>query len=152
MDSPQKPSGSQEHGSTPNSPQSDQVTKIQQLLSTKDDTSRFVGLALLKSTLDNSEEIREDKEVIVALWSSISAKFLDRLLKTGAKPGSKQADAREMLDLATNVIYTFTVLLPAEAHTGTKLVGRIPRLIEAVLSRFVEISMSTGKGLTADDL
>ncbi|KAK7969175.1 hypothetical protein PG996_002386 [Apiospora saccharicola] len=134
MDSPQKPSGSQEDGSTPNPPQSEQITKIQQLLSTKDDTSRFVGLALLKSTLDNSGEIREDKEVILALWGSISAKFLDRLLRTGAKPGSKQADAREMLDLATNVIYTFTVLLPAEAHASTKLVGRIPRLIEAVLS------------------
>ncbi|KAK8872808.1 DUF1941-domain-containing protein [Apiospora arundinis] len=133
MDSLHKPSGSHEDGPTSNPPQAEQFVKIQQLLKAKDDTSRFVGLALLKSTLDNSEEVREDKEAIVALWSSISVKFLDRLLKTGAKPGSKHADAKEMLDLATNVIYTFTVLLPAEILAHTRLVGRIPRLVEAVL-------------------
>ena len=141
MDSHRTPSGShEEDGPTPNPPQSEheQVDKIQQLLRAKDDTSRFVGLALLKSTLDNSEEIRENKDVIVTLWDSISVKFLDRLLKTGAKPGSKQADAKEMLDLATNVIYTFTVLLPPEALIDKKLVGRIPRVIEAVLCRYVK--------------
>ncbi|KAK8041975.1 hypothetical protein PG993_006498 [Apiospora rasikravindrae] len=133
METQSKPSDSHDDGPTPNPPQTEQVEKIQQLLRAKDDTSRFVGLALLKSTLDNSEEIREDKEVIVALWDSISVKFLDRLLKTGAKPGSKQNDAKEMLDLATNVIYTFTVLLPIDALTNSRLVGRIPRLVEAVL-------------------
>ncbi|KAK8124781.1 uncharacterized protein PG998_000540 [Apiospora kogelbergensis] len=135
MDSLDNPSESRDDGPTPDPPQSEQgqVDKIQQLLRAKDDTSRFVGLALLKSTLDNSEAVRENKEVVVALWDSISVKFLDRLLKTGAKPGSKQADAREMLDLATNVIYTFSVLLPAEALTNNKLLGRIPRLLEAVL-------------------
>ncbi|KAK7952522.1 uncharacterized protein PG986_008250 [Apiospora aurea] len=121
MDTQRKPSESHD------------VEKIQQLLRAKDDTSRFVGLALLKSTLDSSEDIRESKEVIATLWDSISVTFLDRLLKTGAKPGSKQNDAKEMLDLATNVIYTFTVLLPADAVTNSKLVGRIPRLVEAVL-------------------
>ncbi|KAK8090150.1 hypothetical protein PG997_005111 [Apiospora hydei] len=133
MDAQSKPSESHDNGPATNPPQTEQVEKIQQLLRAKDDTSRFVGLALLKSTLDNSEDIRGDKEVIVALWDSISVKFLDRLLKTGAKPGSKQSDAKEMLDLATNVIYTFTVLLPADAVTNSKLVGRIPRLVEAVL-------------------
>ncbi|KAK8048498.1 hypothetical protein PG994_010228 [Apiospora phragmitis] len=134
MDTQSKPSGSHDDGPTPNPPQSEQVEKIQQLLRANDDTSRFVGLALLKSTLDNSEDIRENKEVIVVLWDSISVKFLDRLLKTGAKPGgSKPNDAKEMLDLAANVVYTFAVLLPADAQTNPKLVGRIPRLIEAVL-------------------
>ncbi|KAI1484094.1 DUF1941-domain-containing protein [Daldinia eschscholtzii] len=109
------------------------IEKIQQLLKTKDDTSRFVGLALLKSVLDNSPELQSEKEVIVSLWDSISPKFLDRLLRTGSHSSSEQKSSKDMLDLAIAVIHTFAVLLPDEAKQDTKLLGRIPRLAKAVL-------------------
>lgn len=116
-------------------PEARQVGQIQQLLKAKDDTSRFVGLALLKSTLDDSAELRSNREVVTSLWESISPKFLDRLLKTGSRPGAKVKDASEMLDLAANVLYTFTLLLPEELLSDARLTGRIPRLVEAVLQR-----------------
>lgn len=109
------------------------IENIQQLLKTKDDTSRFVGLALLKSVLDNSPDLQSNKEVIVSLWSSISPKFLDRLLRTGSQAGSEAKNAKDMLDLAVAVIHTFAVLLPDEAKQDSKLLNRIPRLAKAVL-------------------
>lgn len=115
------------------------IENIQQLLKTKDDTSRFVGLALLKSVLDNSPDLQSNKEVIVSLWSSISPKFLDRLLRTGSQAGSEAKNAKDMLDLAVAVIHTFAVLLPDEAKQDSKLLNRIPRLAKAVLHRYVAV-------------
>ncbi|OTA80436.1 hypothetical protein M434DRAFT_401763 [Hypoxylon sp. CO27-5] len=109
------------------------IEKIQQLLKTKDDTSRFVGLALLKSVLDNSPELQNEKGVIISLWDSISPKFLDRLLRTGSQSSSEEKNSKDMLDLAVAVIHTFAVLLPEEARHDEKLLGRIPRLASAVL-------------------
>ncbi|XXH05134.1 hypothetical protein Hte_011559 [Hypoxylon texense] len=120
-------------GNTPGASQAPSIEKIQQLLKTKDDTSRFVGLALLKSVLDNSPELQDEKGVIVSLWNSISPKFLDRLLRTGAQSGPEQKNSKDMLDLAVAVIHTFAVLLPNEAKQDAKLIGRIPRLANAVL-------------------
>ncbi|KAI1804410.1 DUF1941-domain-containing protein [Daldinia bambusicola] len=116
--------------SGPNETKTSSVEKIQQLLKTKDDTSRFVGLALLKSVLDNSPELQSEKEV---LWDSISPKFLDRLLRTGSQSSSEQKSSRDMLDLAIAVIHTFAILLPDDAKQDAKLLGRIPRLAKAVL-------------------
>ncbi|RYP67291.1 hypothetical protein DL771_007309 [Monosporascus sp. 5C6A] len=84
------------------------IEKVQQYLKAKDDTSRFVGLALLKSVLDNSSSLQSDEETITSLWNSISPKFLDRLLRTGSRPGPDQKDAKDMLDLAVAVLHTFT--------------------------------------------
>ncbi|KAJ9134426.1 DUF1941 family protein [Pleurostoma richardsiae] len=112
------------------------LQKIQELLKTKDDTSRFVGLALLKSVLDNSPDLREDEASITALWGSISVKFVDRLLRTGAGHANtgKRKDAKDMLDLAVAVLHTFTVFLPEQAKREAKLTGRIPILVNAILS------------------
>ncbi|KAH7313345.1 Neurochondrin-domain-containing protein [Stachybotrys elegans] len=107
------------------------ILKIQTLLKAKDDTQRFVGLALLKSILDNSPHLRQDQHVIQALWASLPAKFLDRLLRTGSSSSSR--DAKDMLDLAVSVLHTFVVLLPDEAKLQPKFVERIPRLVAAVL-------------------
>ncbi|KAI8958796.1 DUF1941-domain-containing protein [Daldinia sp. FL1419] len=109
------------------------IEKIQQLLKAKDDTSRFVGLALLKSVLDNSPELQSEKEVIISLWDSISPKFIDRLLRTGSHSSSEQKNSKDMLDLAIAVVHTFAVLLPDDAKQDAKLLGRIPRLAKAVL-------------------
>ncbi|KAL8285172.1 hypothetical protein RB597_002325 [Gaeumannomyces tritici] len=107
------------------------VQRIQQLLKAKDDTSRFVGLALLKSVLDNTPEIRQDGETVCRLWESIPTKFLDRLLRTGAT--ASQKDSKEMLDLAVSVVHTFTILLPEEQRRDTRLLGRIPLLTSTLL-------------------
>ncbi|KXJ94259.1 Neurochondrin-domain-containing protein [Microdochium bolleyi] len=109
------------------------IAKIRDLLQSKDDTSRFVGLALLKSVLDNSPDLQQDGEVIQSLWNSISPKFLARLLKTGSHPGSDGSQARDMLDLAVAVLHTFAVLLPDAAKRDDKLLNKIPALVAAVL-------------------
>jgi hypothetical protein len=120
----------------PSEEQAPSIQKIQELLAAKDDTSRFVGLALLKSVLDNTPELRNDEEAIVSLWESIPAKFLDRLIKTGSK--QKSADTRrkasnDMLDLAVSVLHTFAALLPETAKKSPKLVDRIPQLVACLL-------------------
>lgn len=113
------------------------IEKIQGLLKTKNDTSRFVGLALLKSVLDNSKELREDEAALSELWGCISPKFLDRLLRTGSAPSHAPNDAKDMLDLAVAVLHTFTILLPESKRSEQKLVGRIPLLVASLVDRWV---------------
>ncbi|EQL00194.1 hypothetical protein G6O67_006192 [Ophiocordyceps sinensis] len=107
------------------------IENIRALLRAKDDTQRFVGLALLKSVLDNSPQLRQHEQTVQLLWGSLSSKFLDRLLLTGSNPSNK--NAKEMLDLAVSVLHTFAALLPAQLRADPKLTGRIPGLVGAVL-------------------
>ncbi|KAL0931678.1 DUF1941 family protein [Colletotrichum truncatum] len=116
------------------------LDQIHTMLNAKDDTSRFVGLALLKSVLDNSEELRNNADIVSGLWESISPKFLDRLVKTGSSTQSVQKDARNMLDLAVSVIHTFTSLLPDQAKREKRLVGRLPLLVSGLLQSSGETS------------
>ncbi|KAG8161674.1 hypothetical protein KVR01_008661 [Diaporthe batatas] len=109
------------------------IQRIQELLKTKNDTSRFVGLALLKSVLDNSPQLREDEEAVTTLWHSVSPKFLDRLLRSGAKAGPSPKDARDMIDIAVGVVHIFSVLLPDESKKEPSLVGRVPALVSVIL-------------------
>ncbi len=120
------------------------IPKIQALLGAKDDTSRFVGLALLKSVLDNTREVRDDEEAIVALWESIPPKFLDRLIRTGSRQTpaaapdtssstSPRKDSNDMLDLAVSVLHTFAALLPEKARQTPRLLDRIPQLVACLL-------------------
>ncbi|KAL6903045.1 Neurochondrin domain-containing protein [Trichoderma evansii] len=108
------------------------IAKIQSLVQAQDDTQRFVGLALLKSVLDNSPELQRNHDVVQRLWDSLPAKFLDRLLRTGSNPSKK--DSKEMLDLAVSVLHTFAALLPEGATSQPKFTDRIPRLVSAVLN------------------
>ncbi|UKZ71359.1 uncharacterized protein TrAtP1_012319 [Trichoderma atroviride] len=108
------------------------ILKIQSLVQAQDDTQRFVGLALLKSVLDNSPELQQDHGVVQRLWDSLPAKFLDRLLRTGSNPSKK--DSKEMLGLAVSVLHTFAALLPEGATSQPKFTDRIPRLVSAVLN------------------
>lgn len=110
------------------------LAKIQTLLKAKDDTQRFVGLALLKSLLDNSPQIRQDEAALQELWASISSKFLDRLLRTGSKPSSD--NSKEMLDLAVSILHTFSILLPAESLSKTRFTDRTRGLVAALLYRY----------------
>lgn len=107
------------------------LAKVKPLLKSKDDTQRFVGLALLKSLLDNTPEIRNDEAVIQDLWSHISPKFLTRLLRTGINRSNDSA--KDMLDIGIAILYTFSVLLP-EADTATAaFTDRMHILVEAAL-------------------
>jgi len=109
------------------------ISKIQSLLSAKDDTSRFVGLALLKSVLDNSQALRESEETVTVLWESISPKFLDRLIKTASRSHASVKNGQDMLDLAVSVLHTFATLLPEKARKDGRMTGRIPLLVACLL-------------------
>ena len=105
------------------------------LLKAKDDTSRFVGLALLKSVLDNQIQLRDDETSIRALWEAISPKFLDRLLRAAANDKVTKEEAKDMVDLAVSVLHTFTILLPEDARADKRLTGRVGSLINALVHR-----------------
>ncbi|KAL2680809.1 hypothetical protein Neosp_008412 [[Neocosmospora] mangrovei] len=115
----------------PSTSQATDIAKIKTLLKAKDDTQRFVGLALLKSVLDGSEELRQDEKTVHSLWSSLSPKFLDRLLRTGSKPSNK--NSKEMLDLVVSVLHIFSILLPDQARSDPRFIDRIPLLVAAIL-------------------
>jgi hypothetical protein len=122
--------------STAQSEQSEQnasVQKIQSLLKVKDDTSRFVGLALLKSVLDNSQELREDQGTMATLWESIPPKFLDRMIRTGSRPNTARSDGHHMLDIVIAILHTFVSLLPEKLAKDGKMLDRIPHLVACLL-------------------
>lgn len=141
MDNSTPNSESKGAASQPTSPAD--LTRLQTLLRAKDDTQRFVGLALLKSVLDSSPDLRDDDQTVQSLWASLSPKFLDRLLRTGSKPSN--TNAKEMLDLAVSVLHIFAILLPERAGSDPKFLDRIPGLVSAVLYRYDYIHSSFGK-------
>ncbi|KAK3401061.1 Neurochondrin-domain-containing protein [Sordaria brevicollis] len=122
--------------------QPDPIQQAQTLLKAKDDTSRFVGLALLKSVLDNSEELRNNQDAVRGLWKSVPSKFLDRLIKTGSRQQQGQSqgsegqnkNARDMLDLAVAIIHTFAALVPEENKRDARFMERIPGLVNCLLN------------------
>lgn len=111
--------------------------QVRGLLKAKDDTSKFVGLALLKSLLDNQSQLREDPHKVNALWEAISPNFLDRLLRAGQNEKVPQQEAKDMVDIAVAVLHTFAILLPAEQRNEQRLVGRLKNLVIALINRHV---------------
>ncbi len=118
------------------------LEQILSLLSSRDDTSRFVGLALLKSLLDNHEALRSDPDITAKCWAAVPASFLDRLLRSNTSISGNEAaeksarsveETSNMVDLAVGVIHSFTLLL-GSVGSDAKLAGRTPALV-AVLGR-----------------
>lgn len=109
------------------------------LLQAKDDTSRFVGLAMLKSFLDNQPELRDDPERIKTVWESLSPKFLDRLLRAGQNPKYQTPESRDLPGLAVAVLHTFAILLPAEARVERRFIGRAGPLVNTLVQRYDQI-------------
>ena len=109
------------------------------LLKKHDDTSRFVGLALLKPVLEqeliqlDSTNERESVETIQRAWDAIPAKFLDRLLKARSKEGRSRGEAEDMVGVAVAVLQAFTGLLESP-HTDEKFIGRVPVLMSILHS------------------
>lgn len=110
------------------------MEKVHNFMKAKDDTFRFMGLALLKSILDNRPNIREDEQSVRSLWESISPRFMDRLIRTGSGQNASQ-DSKEMLNLAVSVLHTFANLLPDDAKSNPRFVDRIPLLVSSLLHR-----------------
>lgn len=108
--------------------------KMQELLKAKDDTSRFVGLALLKTVLDNGQLIDDPKRLRV-LWDVLSPKFLDRLLRARQNEKVSKSDSKDMVDLAVAVLHTFSILLPEESRREKRLTGRTAPLTKALIQR-----------------
>lgn len=110
---------------------------IRSSLQRKDDTSRFVGLTMLRSFLDSPSELRDDPQILVSLWEAISPKFLDRLIKSKGVDCQKDGNRYPTLDLGVSVLHRFTLLLPEETRRESRLVGKIPTLVDALVQRSV---------------
>jgi hypothetical protein len=126
----------QDASGDPSTPASTAATfeSMRGLLQSKDDTSRFVGLALLKSVLDNGQ-LGQNPTQLKILWEAISPKFLDRLLRTERNEKVSQAEARNMIDLATAILHTFASLLPEESKKEKRLFARSGPLLKALIER-----------------
>ncbi|MCJ1464724.1 hypothetical protein MMC07_003337 [Pseudocyphellaria aurata] len=95
-----------------------------------DDTSRFVGLALLKSILDNHASLLGNTEVIKRCWAAIPAKFIDRLLRAPKNKERSEEESVSMVELAVAVLHAFIVLFPTDVSDDGKSLGRIEGLID----------------------
>lgn len=129
------------HGGTQPEPSglvdaSETYVKMQVLLKAKDDTSRFVGLALLKSVLDNNSQLAHDTEKIRTLWEALSPKFFDRLLRAHGNEKVNKSEAQDMVDLAVSVLHIFSIILPEESQKEKRLTGRTPPLVKALVERY----------------
>ncbi|KAE9970923.1 hypothetical protein BLS_004683 [Venturia inaequalis] len=102
------------------------------LLKTKDDTSRFVGLSLLRSLLDSNEQLRTNDKNLLQCWNAISNKFLIRLLKTQETKSKSKDEARNMVDLAVAVIHIFANLLPSQEVAEQKMIELCGPLLDAI--------------------
>ncbi|KFY39423.1 hypothetical protein V495_05958 [Pseudogymnoascus sp. VKM F-4514 (FW-929)] len=109
------------------------LDQIRGFLKAKDDTSRFVGLALLKSVLDTQAQLREDVVQVNSLWESISPKFLDRLLRATKNDHVTADEARNMIDIAVGVLHTFAIILPEESREDKRFIGRIDPLVNCLV-------------------
>jgi Neurochondrin len=113
--------------------------KLQQLLKTKNDTSRFVGLALLKAVLDNGQ-LAQDTDRIHLIWESLSPKFFDRLLHARENDRTTKSEVKDMIDLSVSILHTLANLLPASDLRQKRMTSRLGPLVNSLLQRLVLIS------------
>ena len=112
------------------------LEQIRGLLKAKDDTSRFVGLALLKSVLDTQAQLREDVKLVSSFWEAISPKFLAKLLRASKNEKTSSEEAKNMVDIAVAVLHIFAILLPEESREDRRFVDRIGGLVNCLLERY----------------
>ena len=117
------------------------------LLGAHDDTSKFVGLALLKSLLDNQDKLRNDPVITSRCWDAVPVKFLNRLLRAKENKRKSPEENESLVELAVNIIHIFTLLNPSTAGDDLKLVGRTPALISLLDPRLVLDMLYSGGSL-----
>lgn len=110
------------------------LEQVLSYLKKKDDTSRFLGLTLLRPLVDN-ETFRSNPDSISECWTALSTSYLRRLLRAEQNEQRSQAESRLLVDLAVGVLHAFSQLLPQEALESDKMIsmseGLIHSLIEA---------------------
>ena len=129
-------------------PPAKDLEKALEFLKAKDDTSRFVGLALLKPLLEQelSQQSGAEEEGTRALiercWRAIPVKFLDRLLR--AKPEGKKTrdEAGSMVALAVAVLHAFLTIVEAP-EKDDRFVGRVLLLMSTLRSTPPETTAQT---------
>ena len=115
------------------------IEKALEFLKAKDDTSRFVGLALLKPLLEqelsqqSSTEEEGTRVLIEQCWRAIPVKFLDRLLKAKAEGKRTKEEAGSMVTLAVAVLHAFLTIVE-DPEKDDRFVGRAPLLMSALRS------------------
>ena len=115
------------------------LEKALEFLKSKDDTSRFVGLALLKPLLEQelSRQSTTEEEGILSVieqsWRAIPVSFLDRLLKAKPEGNRAKAEARRMVSLAVAVLHAFLTIVETPEE-DERFVGRVPSLMYALRS------------------
>lgn len=102
------------------------------LLKAKDDTSRFVGLSLLRSLLDSNEQLRTNAEILLKCWNAIPNSFLIRLLKTQETKSNSKNEAKDMVDLAVAVVHIFANLLPSQEVAEKKMIEFCGPLLDTI--------------------
>ena len=123
------------------------LEKALEFLKAKDDTSRFVGLALLKPLLEqelsqqNGTEEEGTRALIDQCWRAIPVKFLDRLLRAKPEEGKKTRDeASSMVGLAVAVLHAFLTIVETP-EKDDRFVGRVPLLMSALRSTPAETTV-----------
>lgn len=117
------------------------LEQIRAFLQAKDDTSRFVGLALLKAILDNDKVTLGSVELI-SLFEAIPSRFLDRLLRPQASQKLEKVEAQRMVDLAVSVLHKFSIILPEDCCKRVGFTDRIEPLVKALLHWYGSLSTS----------
>ena len=113
------------------------LNKALDLIRTNDDTSRFVGLALLKPVLEQdllSQDSSKDADktaLVQVCWEALPLKFLDRLLKARHTEKRTQEEADNMVSLSIAVLRAFENLLPFGSH-DQEFAARVPLLLSAI--------------------
>jgi hypothetical protein len=120
-----------------NEPASDSKAALEQtlgLLKARDDTSKFVGLSLLRSLLDSDEGLRTSRDVLSECWNSIPNKFLTRLMTSQPTGKTSIEESKSMVQLAVSVVHLFANLLPPEEVAKKKLTDFCCPLIQVAPS------------------
>jgi hypothetical protein len=108
------------------------IQKIESLLREKNDTSRFVGLALLKPILEKPE-VQQNEETVIRLWDFLPATFLKRILRQGVAADRQDAESASFASIAISLVHAFIVILPESKQTDVKFVALIPLLVESLV-------------------
>lgn len=106
------------------------------LLKSRNDTNRFVGLALLRSILDNKIDFQKDPETVNRCWAAVPATFLDGLLRAPLVKKRSKEESQHMVELAVAVLHAFIVLLPDYIKNDTKCLGRLGGIASALAWRY----------------
>ncbi|KAJ9639427.1 hypothetical protein H2201_002911 [Coniosporium apollinis] len=108
------------------------LEQVLSYLKKKDDTSRFLGLTLLRPLVDN-ESFRNNPEAISECWTALSTSYLKRLLRAGQNEERSQAESRLLVDLAVGVLHAFSQLLPQEALESEKMISMSEGLVHSLI-------------------